>query len=178
MTSSCPDICRCASKTWATRAALQWWQMTEWCSNDALESWKVSGLGYHMCRHLCSIIQEPGCLSCGCCCGKNWVPQREVLWPVPHVWICSNCHGVFWCKLPWSLLGVLGCAHWLSWRSWGGSWGIRLERRRRLHTSSNIYLLLPSGTMQFPSWEAWAVNVVLELSIVMFCLTCNCSTDM
>ena len=28
-----------------------------------------------------------------------------------------------------------------------------------------------------PLWEAWAVSAVLELSIVMFCLTYNCSTD-
>ena len=59
--------------------------------------WKLSGVGRHLCGHLCSILQEPGCPWSRSCCSQSWVTKGwEVLWPPPHTWIHARCCGVFW----------------------------------------------------------------------------------
>ena len=75
-------------------------------------------------------------------------------------------------QLLWNLLVSLGRSHWLLWRSWGGNWDTRSEKRKQLHTSSNSYPWLSSGAVQFPFWKAWVVSVVLELLLLLCYIIC------
>ena len=120
-------------QTSAIRAAPQSCQVTGWRFVGTLGFWKVSGMGHHVCRHIC-----PSYMSLAVQAVNLLQLLRSLL--------------VFW-----------GHSYWFLWKNWGGSLGNRLERRRRLHTLSNAIPLLTSKSMQFPSWKAWAVSVVFEL---------------